>query len=121
MAVKYTWNIESIRCAPLLNGRENVVTRVYFLYKGTDGTGKNAVSGHWHGTWDAPEPKDDVSFIDFDKLKESDVLKWVKDNHIESVEHMKDRVKEQIDSLKAPKYVEKALPWVPVESPGSGE
>ena len=104
MAVTYTFTIEKLEGAPLLNGQTNVVTGVYFRMTGVDGLTEKQAIGYIHVDYDAD------NFIPFNDLTEAIVKGWVEaDTTI--FNGYKNLLAEQIQELQVPTKNELTKPW----------
>lgn len=106
MAINYTFKVTQLEVAPSLDGNTDVVTRVRYNYTGVDEDGNE---GTFPGATPMPAPSG--SFTAFNSLTESDIISWLE--QVADKPHMKERIQEQINAKKAPKFVEKAMPWAP--------
>jgi len=109
MAITYTFKVNKIEVAPALGELTDVVTRVRYDYKGID---ENGVEGAFSGVTPMPLPGD-AAFKPLTELIEEDVISWL-EVHADKP-HMQERIEKQINDQVAPKYVDTALPWAPVE------
>ena len=104
MAITYTFTIEKLEGAPLLNGQTNVVTGVYFRMTGVDGLTEKQAIGYIHVDYDAD------NFIPFNDLTEAIVKSWVEaDTTI--FNGYKNLLAEQIQELQVPTKNELTKPW----------
>jgi hypothetical protein len=103
MAKVYTTTIESLRGAPSYDNKTNVITAVNFQIVCVDGE----YTHNWYGDISIDYNADD--FIEFDNLKESDVIAWV-ESHVMH-ENGKKWLSEFIDNMKVPMDVGLEKPW----------
>jgi hypothetical protein len=108
MAITYTYKIDRILTAPLLNELTDVVTEIDYIYQGIEGTGSDKITVHVRGTVTLETPESD-GFINYNDLTEANVREFVKAKV--DVERNKMIIQHLIELKKAPKNVEKALPW----------
>jgi hypothetical protein len=108
MAITYTYQIEKILTAPAVGDLTDVVTEVYYSYTGSEGTGENKVTGMINNVVLLGDP-DPNNFTAFNELTEANVRDFVK--AVANVELNKELVQAEIAAKKAPRNVEKTLPW----------
>lgn len=108
MATTYTYEIDRILTAPLLDGLVDVITEIDYIYKGVDGTGEDRVTVQIRSTvhLEAPDPS---VFIAYNNLTEANVREFVKS--LADIERNKSLIQGMIDIKRNPKNVAKPLPW----------
>lgn len=111
MTLKYTWSINSIKSKKDDKG-EDIVAEIYWRKTGKDEKGNE---GFFDGlvlaeniVSDSEEPS---KFVPYNKLREADVLKWVKKVVSGYEEHVDRSIAKQIDE-KTNALVDTPLPWV---------
>jgi hypothetical protein len=103
MAKVYTTTIESLRGAPSYDSKTNVITAVNFQIVCVDGE----YTHNWYGDISVDYNAND--FIEFDNLKESDVIAWVEAHP--AYTSGKNWLSEFIDNMKVPMDVGLEKPW----------
>lgn len=110
MSINYTWSIKSIKSKKNENGEE-IVSEIYWVKTGKDSKG---VSGSFEGVVSAdkiPVPEgSETKFIPYKKLKESDVLEWVKTVVGSYEDHVDKTIQKQIDEQNNV-LIDTPLPW----------
>jgi hypothetical protein len=112
MAITYTFltdNTMKLEMAPELNGLEKVITRVRYNYVGVD---ENGNEGTFAGVTPMAAPNAE-GYKPFSELTPEDIVSWLEATA--DLSHMQERIVKQIETKIAPKYVETAAPWAPVE------
>ena len=114
MAIKYDWEIVSIKAKKDQAGQD-FIEEVVWKKNGTDEDGN---VGHFLGILHAHAmpARENAKFIPFSKLKESDVLEWIKSSAASYEDHVNRMIQKNIDEQKNV-LVEVPLPWKPVEKP----
>jgi hypothetical protein len=109
MTIKYDWSIVSLKYKK--NDKdEDIITEVIWRKRGVDEEGHE---GSFEGLLD---PKtvtypDNYKFLPYNKLKEADVIKWVKMFVSESLDdHVNNIIAKQIEEKKLI-VVEDTFPW----------
>lgn len=104
MAITYTWEITGIKTANV-NDKQNAVVQTYWKKVGKDEFGNEGV---FNGATPI-EVNPDSKFVSFDKLKEDDVLSWIKSKVVGVYEeHVNDQIVKQIQEKTV---VDANLPW----------
>jgi hypothetical protein len=98
MAITYKWTINALDAKISHDGKTNVVDTIHWGYSASEDheAGVHEVSSI--GTYSVEYDKD--SFIEYDKIKESDVIGWLEDGL--DVDAMKSSLDAQIALLKTP-------------------
>ena len=112
MAITYTFltdNTMKLEMAPELNGLEKVITRVRYNYVGVD---ENGNEGTFAGVTPMAAPNAE-GYKPFSELTPEDIVSWLEATA--DLSHMQERIAKQIETKIAPKYVETAAPWAPVD------
>lgn len=73
MSINHEWTIDNIEYVAELNGKNNVVTRIYWRIISSDG--ENEVSSYDSVNVNFDENSD---FIEYKNLEKTEVLKWAK-------------------------------------------
>ncbi len=108
MTVTYSYKINELQTAPLLDGLSDVVTIVRFTYTGIDSD--TGYSGSFQGAIPMPTP-DSGSFTPLNELTEDQVIEWVATTH--PLGHMQEQIIKQISRKITPVYESVPLPWNP--------
>ena len=111
MAITYKWKINALDAKISHDGKSNVVDTIHWGYKASEDheAGVHEVSSI--GTYSVEYDKD--SFIEYDKIKESDVIGWLEDGL--DVDAMKASLDAQIALLKTPVNKTFQNPFPPAE------
>lgn len=114
MAITYTWEVVSIKAKKDEKGQD-YIHEVFWRKSGKDSDG---IVGSFDGIMNAETVplQENAKFIPFNKLKESDVLNWVKSTAASYEDHVDRVIQKNIDEQKKV-LVEMPLPWKPVEKP----
>lgn len=109
MTIKYDWSIVSLKYKK--NDKdEDIITEVIWRKRGVDEEGNE---GLFEGLLDPKSVSfpDNYKFLPYNKLKESDVLGWVKMFVTDSLEeHVDSLIAKQIEEKKQI-VVDSAFPW----------
>ena len=114
MAVSYTWEVTGIKTTTL-NNTPNVVVQTYWKKIGKD---ENGNEGVFSGAtpFSADSMPAGTTFVPFEKLKEADVLEWIKAVVVGSYEeHVNERILKQINDASNP-VIDATLPWATTET-----
>ena len=98
MANTYKWTINALDAKISHDGKTNVVDTIHWGYSASEGKAPNIHSASSIGTHSLEYDKD--SFIEYDKIKESDVIGWLE--AALDVDTMKANLDAQIALLKTP-------------------
>jgi hypothetical protein len=110
MAVTYKWEVTGLKTRPG-DKNSNVIVQTYWKKIGTDELGNEGV---FDGAtpFSADSMPKGTKFVPFEKLKEADVIEWIKAGVVDLYEqHVNDIIQKQIDEKRNP-HVDAALPWV---------
>lgn len=105
MAVNYTWEITGMRKNPSVEGMEDVITSVSFLYSGVN---EDNITGSFSGAVTFPTP-DSENFIAFDEVTKENVVSWITEQYSQSA--MQDSITKEIQDKVNPPEVDCDLPW----------
>ena len=97
MANTYKWTINALDAKISHDGKSNVVDVIHWGYSAVDNDDATKAASSI-GTYSVEYDKD--TFIEYDKIKESDVIAWLEDGL--DVDAMKASLDAQIALLKAP-------------------
>lgn len=93
MAITYAWVIRHIMNYPSFSGKENVVCKIQWQYRGVDETGTASVRGDITDV----EFQPNQPFTPFEDLTENQVLSWIIPNVAESkIAQMQSEIAEDI-------------------------
>jgi hypothetical protein len=108
MTIKYDWEVVSIKAKKDESGQE-FIEEVTWKKIGTD---EDGVVGDFLGIINAHTMpvKENAKFIPYNKLKESDVLEWVKTSAASYEDHVDRMIQKSIDEQKNV-LTELPLPW----------
>ena len=109
--ITYTWDFPSLD-VKLVDGQlDKVVSVVHWTLTAVDGEH----SAYVYGSLGVPEPTPE-EFVEYEDLTKAQVESWVvatmNQEDEESVQHLKDNLASQIETLKAPKTATLEAPWV---------
>jgi len=104
MATTYTWRIETLKCAPQVGDKVNVVKSIPYDYIGVDDDGIEAIVS---GDLEVADPGED--WIEYSDLTKSDVEGWLEANL--DVQTLKNKIQNKIDLIKTPAVVKVVKPW----------
>jgi hypothetical protein len=111
MPLTYTWNIKNIKTMKDESG-EDLVSEIYWVKTGKDSKG---VEGSFEGVVYANSipvlEEEESKFIPYKKLKEENVLNWVKKVVSCYEDHIDRTIQKQIDEQNNV-LVDSPLPWV---------
>ena len=111
MTIKYTWSINNIKTKKDDKG-EDIVAEIYWRKTGKDEKGNEGFFDGLVLAENIVTNSEEVSkFIPYNKLREADVLKWVKKAVSGVDEHVDRNIIKQIDE-KNNVLVDTPLPWV---------
>jgi hypothetical protein len=106
MAITYTWKVTKIQSADIGNSR-TAVTRVEWEKTGEE----DGLTATFNGVTTLPPAELDENFIPFKKVKEKDVLQWVKEKMDPNMHHHVDtQIKLMLDRQRVVSKDTK-LPW----------
>ena len=104
----YTWSVNSLECYPLLQDKNNVVSKVIWTCLKTDGI--NAASFSNSHLFNYVEEN---AFIPFEQLTNEIVIGWIKKElGTEGVNAVQSNLDNQINNLVNPSIITPDLPWV---------
>ena len=107
MANIYSWMIDSLECIPLIDGKTNVVSVVYWRISATDGKNIAGSYGAQQLTYAAESP-----FIAYESLTEATVIGWVQDSMgVKRITAIQSNLDNQIANLANPLVITPPLPW----------
>ena len=98
MAITYKWTINALDAKISHDGKTNVVDTIHWGYSASEGEAPDIHEASSIGTHSLEYDKD--SFIEYDKVKESDVIGWLE--AALDVDAMKASLDAQIALLKVP-------------------
>lgn len=114
MTVKYEWKINNIKTKKN-EKNEDIVSEIYWSKTGKDASG---VVGFFEGVVQAETVPvlegETPKFIPYAKLKETDVLNWVKKVVVSYEAHVDNTIQKQIDEQNKV-LVDTPLPWAKPE------
>lgn len=111
MPLTFTWGIKNIKTTKNESG-EDLVSEIYWFKTGKDSNGTEASFEGVVYARDIPVVEgEDSKFIPYKKLKEADVLKWVKRMVSSYESHVDNTIQKQIDEQNNV-LVDSPLPWV---------
>tara|TARA_Y100001972_G_C7392888_1_gene204986 strand:+ start:88 stop:420 length:333 start_codon:yes stop_codon:yes gene_type:complete len=106
--MKYTWKISQLNCKikETIDGKElnNVVKTIHWRYELEDGGKRVEI----YGAEDLFRADAD-NFIEYNNLKESDVIGWLEDNV--DVDDLKSNLNQQMNLIKNPVDETLPIPW----------
>ena len=97
MANTYKWTINALDAKISHDSKDNVINTIHWGYSAVDNDDATKTASSI-GTYSVEYDKD--TFIEYDKIKESDVITWLEDGL--DVDAMKANLDAQIALLKAP-------------------
>lgn len=103
--ITYTWKIGRLITLKEANGQQNVVVRVRWICRGTDGTYNHQKADTCSITFN-----ENSQFTSYENLTEQDVLNWIWNSGVDknATESIIDQaIQHQID----PPYANLPLPW----------
>lgn len=102
----YTWKIELVEYALLLQGQSNVINNIHWSLLGSNDTYNSKI----FGTLVLPYIPN-KSFIQYENLTSQDVINWLKDNlGSERIAELEQTINTQIEAKANPK-MGYGLPW----------
>lgn len=119
----YTWNIKLLECIPLIDGQNNVVSKVHWIVNAISDEGINvpmpnnttdfvpyttSTSGVQALTFDAKN-----AFIIYDSLTKDTVVGWVQEAMgADAVTALQEVLDKRLEALANPPIVTPPLPWL---------
>lgn len=114
MAITYSYDIQSLKQGPAVDGLEQVITQVDYTYTGTD---ENGVTSNYPGRTTLPPPNSEL-FTPITELTPEIVISWLEDNA--DLIQMRKSIDYHIEQQAGVIYRGHTLPWaLPVEEIGS--
>jgi len=107
MATTYTWEIESLNCIPLIEGKTKVISCVHWRVNATDGVNNATVYGAQSLTFDAKN-----AFTNYEDITKDTVVVWVQAAMgIDAVTSIQQTLDKQLNALANPPIITPPLPW----------
>lgn len=108
MATTYTWLIAKFECAPLLDGKQDVVTKIHWQRQASSGS---AATPWIYGAQEiAFDPK--APFTPYANLTPEQAINWVETSlGPDALAEQKAILDQQIASLVNPPVISPPLPW----------
>jgi hypothetical protein len=107
MTITYTWEFTKFKAHQTLNGLNNVVYNIDYIYTGSDGEGHAAQVAGNVGLG-APDPS---TFVEFDQLTESQVISMVENALTFALPNFQQTITDRIAQQISPVTVELGKPW----------
>lgn len=105
MKIEFKWVVDNIATTPKLNGFENVITKIAYSYIATDTDSGESLSYPIEYTPQEPTEK----FKSLNKLKEEDVISWVKNTY--DLNAINDYLTNKLEEKVGDKFIPTELPW----------
>ncbi len=108
MSINYSWVICALECAPNIDGREKVVTLVYWRRHGVNAEGiATDISGSQELEYDESN-----LFTPYENLTQNQIINWLEDNMTpEQIAALDAILETQINEKANPTIVLPPLPW----------
>ena len=106
MSITYSYNIIEMQKSPSLDGLNDVVTKVKFIYYGESDTGIKVEGPKITVNIPLSNPE---TFKSFETLTKTDIIEWLEVCY--PIDYIKDKITEHIDDHINPKDVVTTMPW----------